>query len=61
MAIQEVRNNIIDGLEDEYTPNQIRFIDDRLEEIAGDENMSLEYLDYYCTANYIYSFAVVIC
>ena len=50
MAIQEVRNNLIDGLEDKYTPSQNRFIDDRLEEIPCEENMSLEYLDYYCTA-----------
>ena len=59
MTIQEVRNSLIDGLEDEYTPSQIRFIDGRLEEIADEENMSLEYLDYYCTANSSEMFACI--
>jgi hypothetical protein len=51
MTIQEVRNNLINGLESEYTPNDIKFIDIRLEEIADMERMSLEDLDFYCTAN----------
>ena len=51
MEIQEVRNNLIEGLESEYTQTEIDFIDIRLEEIAEMERMSLEDLDYYCTAN----------
>ena len=51
MEIQEVRNNLIKGLESEYTQTEIDFIDIRLEEIAEMERMSLEDLDYYCTAN----------
>ena len=51
MEIQEVRNNLIKGLESEYTQTEIDFIDIRLEEIAEMERMSLEDLDYYCTSN----------
>jgi hypothetical protein len=51
MTIEEVRNSLIDGLEDCYTPTQIELIDLRLEEIAKEEDMTLEDLDYYCTAN----------
>jgi hypothetical protein len=51
MTFQEVRNNLISGLENEYTPTDIELIDIRLEEIAETEHMSLEDLDYYCAAN----------
>jgi hypothetical protein len=51
MTIEEVRNNLIKDLEDCYTPTQIELIDLRLEEIAKEEGMTLEDLDYYCTAN----------
>jgi hypothetical protein len=51
MTIKEVRNSLIKDLENEYTPTEIELIDIRLEEIADMEHMSLEDLDYYCTAN----------
>ena len=51
MDIKAVRNNLIKGLESEYTPTENELIDIRLEEIADMERMSLEDLDYYCTAN----------
>ena len=51
MLIQEVRNNLISGLEKEYNEDDIRFIDIRLDEIADMEHMTLEDLDYYCSAN----------
>ena len=51
MTIREVRENLIKDLENEYTPTEIELIDIRLEEIADMEHMSLEDLDYYCTAN----------
>jgi hypothetical protein len=51
MTIKEVRNCLIKDLENEYTPTEIELIDIRLEEIADMEHMSLEDLDYYCTAN----------
>jgi len=59
MTIEEVRNGLIDGLEDCYTPTQIELIDLRLEEIAEMEHMSLEDLDYYCTANSSEMFACI--
>ncbi len=59
MTIQDVRNNLIKDLEDEYTPKDIEFIDIRLEEIADMEKMSLEDLDYYCTANSSEMFACI--
>ena len=51
MSIQEVRNNLINGLENEYNESDIRFIDIRLDEIADMERMTLEDLNYYCSAN----------
>lgn len=51
MTIEEVRNNLISGLESEYDKNDIKYIDIRLDEIAEMECMSLEDLDYYCFAN----------
>jgi len=59
MTIEEVRNGLIDGLEDCYTPTQIEFIDLRLEEIAKEEHLTLEDLDYYCTANSSEMFACI--
>ena len=59
LTIEEVRNSLIDGLEDCYTPTQIEFIDLRLEEIAKEEHMALEDLDYYCTANSSEMFACI--
>jgi hypothetical protein len=51
MTIREVRESLVKDLENEYTPTEIELIDIRLEEIADMEHMSLEDLDYYCTAN----------
>ena len=51
MNIEEVRNGLIKDLENEYSKREIDFIDIRLEEIAEIEHMTLEELDYYCTAN----------
>jgi hypothetical protein len=59
MDIKEVRINLIKDLEDEYTPTEIELIDIRLEEIADMEHMSLEDLDYYCTANSDEMFACI--
>lgn len=59
MTIQEVRNNLIADLESEYTPKDIEFIDIRLEEIADMEKMTLDDLDYYCTANSSEMFACI--
>lgn len=59
MTIQEVRNNLIVDLESEYTQKDIEFIDIRLEEIADMEKMSLDDLDYYCTANSSEMFACI--
>ena len=51
MTIQDVRNDLIKDLESEYTPSQIRFIDDRLEAISIKYGISLDWLDYYCCVN----------
>ena len=59
MDIKEVRDSLINGLENEYTPTDIELIDIRLEEIADMERMSLEDLDYYCTANSTEMFACI--
>ena len=50
-TLEEVRNNLIRGLESNYDENDIRFIDIRLEEIMDMERFSLEDLDYYCSLN----------
>ena len=59
MTIKEVREILIKDLENEYTPTEIELIDIRLEEIADMEHMSLEDLDYYCTANSDEMFACI--
>ena len=59
MTIQEVRNSLIEGLENEYTPSQIRFIDDRLEALSIKYGITLDWLDYYCTANSSEMFACI--
>ena len=59
MSIKEVRDNLIKDLENEYTPTEIELIDIRLEEIANSERMSLDDLDYYCTANSSAMFACI--
>jgi len=59
MDIKEVRDNLINGLESEYTLAEIELIDIRLDEIADMEHMSLEDLDYYCTANSSEMFACI--
>jgi len=59
MTIKEVRESLIKDLENEYTPTEIELIDIRLEEIADMEHMSLEDLDYYCTANSDEMFACI--
>lgn len=51
MEIKEVRQSLINGLEEEYTDEDIKFIDQRLQEIMDLEHMTIEDLDYYCTAN----------
>ena len=51
MNIQEVRKQLIDGLESEYTPKDIRLIECRLDEIAKENNLSLDELNEYCWAN----------
>jgi hypothetical protein len=59
MTIREVRESLVKDLENEYTPTEIELIDIRLEEIADMEHMSLEDLDYYCTANSDEMFACI--
>ena len=59
MTIKDVRESLIKDLENEYTPTEIELIDIRLEEIADMEHMSLEDLDYYCTANSDEMFACI--
>ena len=51
MTIQEIRKQLIGGLESEYTPKQIETIDTRLGEIAKENNLSLDELNEYCWAN----------
>ena len=59
MDIKEVRNNLIKDLENEYSQTEIELIDIRLEEIAYMERMTIEDLDYYCTANSVEMFACI--
>ena len=59
MDIKEVRNNLIKDLENEYSQMEIELIDIRLEEIMEMEHMTIEDLDYYCTANSVEMFACI--
>jgi len=59
MTIRDVRASLIKDLEEEYSNEQVSFIDKRLEEIAKENDLSNEDLDYYCTANSSEMFAVI--
>jgi hypothetical protein len=59
MTIKDVRASLIKDLEEEYTNEQVSFIDKRLEEIAKENSLSNEDLDYYCTANSSEMFSVI--
>lgn len=59
MTIEEVRKQLIDGLEDCYTPKDIEFIDIRLQEIAEMEHFTNEELNEYCWANSSEMFACI--
>ena len=59
ITLQSIRASLIDDFEDDYTPEQIAFIDKRLEEIAKENGLSLEDLDYYCFANSSEMFSVI--
>jgi hypothetical protein len=49
--IETVYRNLIDGLTDQYTRQQKQFIKRRLEEIAKENNLTLNQLDGYCYMN----------
>lgn len=51
MKIEDVRNQLIDGLEEEYTKEQINTIDNRLQEIANENGLTIEQLNEFCWAN----------
>jgi len=59
MKVEEARNSLIKDLEELYLPEQIKFIDERLKEIAEEENLTMEDLDYYCTLNSSEMFACI--
>lgn len=59
MVIKDVRQSLIHDLEKEYTDDDIKFIDQRLREIEEEEDMTIEDLDYYCTANSSEMFACI--
>lgn len=49
LTLTDVRNSLIEDLENYYSQSDIEFIDKRLAEIANENNLSMEDLDYYCT------------
>lgn len=57
--IEEIRKGLVKDIEDCYTPKQIEVIDYRLNEIAYSCNLSLDDLDYYCSANSTEMFSVI--
>jgi len=57
--IEQIRKDLIKDIEDCYTPNQIDTIDYRLNQIALSFNLSLDDLDYYCSANSTEMFSVI--
>lgn len=59
MGIKEVRQSLINGLEEEYTDDVIKLIDIRLEEIMEMEHMTIEELNEYCWANSSEMFACI--
>lgn len=59
MTIDDVVKGLIDDLEDEYTEEQKEHIKRRMDEIAKENNLSLEELDEYCWANSSAMFACI--
>lgn len=51
MKLETVYKHLTEGLRDQYTRAQKRFIKQRLEEIAQDNNLSYDELDGYCYMN----------
>lgn len=51
MKIEDVRKQLIDDLEEEYTKEQINMIDIRLGEIAKENGLTIEKLNEFCWAN----------
>ena len=49
MTIKDVRNHLVKDLT--FSDDDIEFIDQRLEEIMRDENLTLEDLEHYCYAD----------
>lgn len=50
-TIEDIRKQLIDGLEEEFSKERIKTIDKRLLEIAKENHLSLEELNEYCWAN----------
>ena len=59
MDIKEVRKQLIEGLEDCYTPEKIEIIDKRLSEIAKENGLTNDELNEYCWANSSEMFACI--
>ena len=59
MNIEIILAGLIDGFEGDYSPEELAFMAKRLEEIAKENNLSLDELDYYCTANSSEMFACI--
>ena len=59
LNIEDVRKSLIVDLESEYTPQKIKFIDSRLEEIRKENNLSYDDLEYYCSCNSSEMFACI--
>lgn len=51
MNIKEIARQLIDGLEEEYSPEQKQYIEKRLKEIEEEYNLSDESLNELCWAN----------
>lgn len=51
MEVKEVRDNLINGIEDCYTQSDFEFIDKRISEIADENNLTMEDMDYYSYMN----------
>ena len=59
MTIQEIRKQLIDGLEDEFPLPKIKLVEERLGMIAKENNLSLDELNEYCWANSSEMFACI--
>ncbi len=59
MTIEQIRKELVGGLESHYSKRSIYFIEMRLKEIAEENSLTLEQLNKYCWTNSTEMFDII--